>query len=158
MKEPLELDDISSIASLVDIGVVLSPLFASKRSPLQFGPDVGLKTPLRLSLLNANSGKMDGFKVFEMFPQSEEENVKYGVLIAHVPPRKKLGAVKQERGEKFQFKGRLLKVCPRMKLRDNRRFRVFLQIHFKLVYHMIFFDLETEGSLRRGGGMVEAEG
>ena len=93
---------------------------------------------------------MDGFKVFEMFPQSEEENVKYGVLIAHVPPRKKLGAVKQERGEKFQFKGRLLKVCPWMKLRDNRRFRVFLQIHFKLVYHMIFFDLETEGSLRRG--------
>ena len=43
-----------------------------------------------------------------------------------------------------------MKVCSRVKLRDNRRLGVFLQIHFKLVYHMISFDLEMVGWVERG--------
>ena len=95
-----------------------------------------------------NAGEVYGFKVLEMLPECQKQHVKDGVLIAHVSTREKFGAVKKKGGEKFQFKGRLLKVGSGMKLGDNRRLGVFLQVNLKIVYHMIILDLEKGERIR----------
>ena len=118
---------------LVEIRIIPSAsLFASERPPLQLSPDVGFKSPMGLSLLNPNPREVNGFKVFKMLPECEKENIEYCVFIADVSSRKEFGAVKKERCEKFEFERRFLKISSGMKLGDNGRFCVFLQIHFKL--------------------------